>query len=257
MKRLILFRFHDKFDICRDRIALIRKFNPDVQVYGLYGGKEGFETVLEDIIPVYAPSLSNQFYSNRTNWMWKHNDLGIRAWYALFGRDLEFDILHVLEWDLLVLEPLERAFAAVGKGEVGLTGLKPLADTPYDWRWQTHEPSISEWKGLLAFVKAEFGYNQVPYACQGPGMCFPKAFLEQYADAGYMVLQLCHEELRLPLYAQVFGFKIVDTGITKDWVTPFFNCQKRAILRQAIEAELGKPDGCRVFHPFFEKFEVP
>lgn len=257
MRRMILFRFHDRFDTCRDRIALIRRLNPGIKIHGLYGGPEGREDSLSDTIPVYAPSLSNQFQSGRTSFMWKHNDLGIRAWYALFGRDLEFDMLHVLEWDLLVLEPVDKAFAAVGDGEVGLTGLRPLADAPRDWRWTNTEPPVSEWKGLLAFARGKFGYDQVPHACQGPGMCFPKAFLERYADAGSDVLQLCHEELRLPLYAQVFGFKVVDTGITSDWTTPFFNCRKVPIPRKTIETELAKRDGCRVFHPFFEKFGPP
>jgi len=257
MRRMILFRFHERFDICRDRIALIRKLNPGIEIHGLYGGREGSEKELSNLIPVYAPSLSNQFQGGRMNFMWKHNDLGIRAWFALFGRDLEFDMLHVLEWDLLVLEPVEKAFTAVGEGQVGLTGLKPLANAPHDWRWMTHEPSASEWKGLLAFAKAELGYNQLPHACQGPGMCFPKAFLERYADAGPKVLQLCHEELRLPLYAQVLGFQLMDTGITRDWVTSFFNCRKNPIPRKAIELELAEPNGCRVFHPFFERFELP
>lgn len=255
MRRIVLFRFHERFDVCRDRIALIRKLNPGVHVYGLYGGRDGFENELTDLIPVYAPSLSNQFALSRTNWMWKHNDLGIRAWFALFGRDLEFDMLHVLEWDLLVLEPLEKAFAAVNEGEVGLTGIRPLADAPRNWPWMRTEPSVSEWHGLLATARIEFGYDKTPLACQGPGMCLPKAFLERYSAAH--VLQLCHEELRLPLYAQCLGFKVVDTGITADWVTPFFNCQKREIRRDVVERELAKPDGCRVFHPFFETFGVP
>lgn len=255
MRRIVLFRFHERFDVCRDRIALIRRLNPGVPVYGLYGGKEGFENELTDLIPVYAPSLSNQFTPSRTSWMWKHNDLGIRAWFAMFGRDLEFDMLHVIEWDLLILEPLEKAFAAVRGDEVGLTGLRPLSAAPPSWPWMRTEPPVSEWKGLLAAVRAEFGYSQTPLACQGPGMCFPKAFLERYTDAH--VLQLCHEELRLPLYAQCFGFRVVDTGITRDWVTPFFNCQKRGVHRRTVDGELAKPDGCRVFHPFFEVFGGP
>jgi hypothetical protein len=249
---MILFRFHDHFDVCRDRIALIRRLNPGIEIHGLYGGPEGREDALSDLIPVYAPSLSNQFQGGRTSFMWKHNDLGIRAWFALNGRDLEFDMLHVLEWDLLVLEPVERAFAAVGEGRVGLTGVRPLVDVR-DWRWMNCEPPVSEWKGLLAFARERFGYNRIPHACQGPGMCFPKSFLEQYADAGADVLQLCHEELRLPLYAQVLGFDPVDTGITREWVTPFFNCRKQAIPRRTVELELAKPNGCRVFHPFFER----
>jgi hypothetical protein len=251
MKRIVLFRFHDYFDVCRDRVALIKSLNPDVEIHGLYGGPEADKDSLSDLISVYAPSLSNQL-GNRMSWAWKNGDLGVRAWYALFGRELEFDMLHLLEWDLLILEPLEKVFAAVGPNEVGLTGLKSLADTPYNWPWRTMEPWASEWEGLLVHVRKTYGFDGFPQACQGPGMCFPKSFLDRYTDAH--VLQLSNDELRVPLYAQAMGFRMVDTGIISDWTTPFFNCRKNRISRAAVECEMTKPDGCRVFHPFFEMF---
>ena len=36
--RVILFRFYNQFDVCRERLRLLRHFNPDVPIYGLYGG---------------------------------------------------------------------------------------------------------------------------------------------------------------------------------------------------------------------------
>lgn len=251
MKRIAVLRFHDHFDVCRSRIDLIRALNPGVEVWGIYGGPESQGVEWSDV-QVYSPSLTFQT-SSRPNWAWKNGDLALRAWYAMWGRELEFDMLHFLEWDLLILEPLEKAFAAVGPGQVGLTGLKPLADAPYNWPWKTMEPWASEWKGLLAHVRQEYGFRREPEACQGPGMCFPKAFLDRFTDAH--VLQLSNDELRVPLYARALGFTTVDTGLAADWTTPFFNCRKNRISRAAVELELAKPEGCRVFHPFHEVFQ--
>jgi hypothetical protein len=41
VKRLIVFRFHKAPLVCRSRIALLRRLNPDVPICGLFGGPHG------------------------------------------------------------------------------------------------------------------------------------------------------------------------------------------------------------------------
>ncbi len=87
-------------------------------------------------------------------------------------------------------------------------------------------------------------------ACFGPGPCLPRGFLERYSAID--VPELCHEELRWPLFAQVLGFQLADTGF-RSWhdaqADRFFNMTGRPIDASTIVAELEKPDGGRVFHP--------
>jgi len=40
MKRIILFRFHTNVDICKNRLRLLKKYNPEVKIFGLFGGQE-------------------------------------------------------------------------------------------------------------------------------------------------------------------------------------------------------------------------
>ena len=238
MKRLALLRFHAHFDVCRDRVKLFRNLNPGVEIVGLYNDR-GLAGVDLDM-PVYSVRLAFNQHE-----LWKHGDLLIRDWFIEHGHKLDFDVLHVLEWDLLLLAPLVVIYPQVAVDSIGLTGLRPLSQVPQDWPWMNREPAGSEWRELYANV----GGNRPPYACQGTGTWLSRRFLERYA--GVEPGRLCHDELRLPLYAQALQISMQDTDIAADWMTPFYNCQKQAIPREVVERELATPTGCRVFHPFY------
>jgi hypothetical protein len=47
------------------------------------------------------------------------------------------------------------------------------------------------------------------------GRLLPKAFLARYAAID--LRRLGREELRLPLFAQILGFQIADTGFHRQW----------------------------------------
>ena len=252
MERAILFRFHDRFDICRGRVALLRRLNPDIPIIGLYGGDSGGGEALADLIQIHSPDVSALPSRENEPGAWKHGDLVVRTWFLESGHRIRFDMLHVVEWDLLILEPVDKVFGHIGGDEVGLTGLVPASRKPNDWPWlASGSPPGSEWLALCAHV----GNVGEPHVCQGPGMCLPRVFLERYAATD--VPTLCNDEVRIPLYAQAFGFALRNTGIAEAWSTPFFNCQKRPIRRGVVMKELAKPNGYRVFHPFLESFGMP
>ena len=37
-KAIILFRFHGDFDVVKERLKTLQYFNPDLSMYGLFGG---------------------------------------------------------------------------------------------------------------------------------------------------------------------------------------------------------------------------
>lgn len=242
MKRLILFRFHKEPEICRNRISILRKYNPGMPIHGLFGG-EG-DPRLD--IPVYVSKKKD------AEWKWKNGDLCVREWFGEVGKNLDFDMLHVVEWDLLILDSIEKVYSHIGKNKVGLTALVPLEMIKDVWSWLIEEPSRSEWRGLLSLARQEYGYCDEPYGCLGPGYCLPRSFLDRYTAED--IPELCHDELRLPLFAQIFGFGPLDTGFAtmspEDW--HFFNCEKNEIGMDIIMEE-GK-NGRRVFHPFYGEF---
>lgn len=253
MKQIVLFRFHRSADVCLNRIHLLNKYNPGIEIYGLYGGEKNasfYKNKLKDHL--------EHFYSvnKPEGWNWKNSDLAVRMWFKEYGKTVEFDTLHLIEWDMLLLDSLGSIYKQVPQGGIALTGLRPLREVDDKWDWLLEEPSKGEWKRLLELARSKFGYNDIPYASMGPGPSFPRSFLEKYSEIE--VPELAHDELRLPLFAQILGFKMFDTGFYKKWFNneekKFFNCKGREIKPEIIREELKKPNGRRVFHPYRKVF---
>ncbi len=251
MKRIVLFRFHENQTVCRNHLELLRRYNPGTAIYGMYGGNE-------DVFPRVEHSLGQEFshlYCLRgktKTWKWLHGDLAVREWHQMIGRELDFDMLHVIEWDLLLLDSLEKLYSAVPKDSLGITGLIPLRLVSESWGWCKLSTWIPQWERLLAHSREKYMNHAEPYASLGPGLCLPKEFLDLYADSE--VPALCHDEVRLPLFAQNLGLNLCDTNFYQGWFDGqdeiFFNCTNKEIELETIKRELGNPLGRRAFHPF-------
>lgn len=252
LKRIILFRFHNSLDICTNRLELLHRFNPGASIIGLWGGdrsglleaRQALASRLEYIweIPMKSPL-----------WKWQHADLSLLMWYRHEGRHIPFDMLHLVEWDLLLLASLDRIYGETGRGGVALTGLTPLERIRRNWYWTSVEPYATQWRQLQEHVRDHYGWQGPHSACQGPASAFSKAFLERCSLEE--IPELVNEELRIPLYARALGFKVVGLPhIYGDIKNPremkFFNCEKVPIKERTIRWELLKPWGRRVFHPY-------
>jgi hypothetical protein len=256
MKRIILFRFHENQKVCRNHLDLLRHHNPGTAIYGLYGGNES-------IYPKVEQSFGREFshlycLTGKTpTWKWLNGDLAVREWYQMIGRELEFDMLHVVEWDLVLLDSLEKIYSGVPKGGIGITGLIPLRLIKDKWIWPRLQSWwVPQWEKLLAHSREKYLYKAEPYASLGPGICLSRDFLQQYAACE--VPELCHDEVRLPLFAQNLGFTLYDTNFYRGWFDGqeeiFFNSINKEIGLDVIKNELGDPGGKRAFHPYREVF---
>jgi len=229
-------------------VSSLRELNPDVPVHGLFGGSRRVPAaVLRRLVGLETLYVSPE----PPRWNWQHSDLAVAAWFRDVGHRLPFDVLHVVEWDLLLLAPLASLYASVPEGAVGLTALTPISELEEEWTWLRRDPGRSEWEALLAHARSEWGYNGTPYGCVGPGPCFPRAFLEAYAQVEPPLVG--NDELRLPLFAQVLGFEVADTRLRGPWrgerEHDLFHFRNQEIDDETIRAELAKPDGWRAFHP--------
>lgn len=252
MKRIILFRFDRNPLVCRARVALLRELNPGVSVCGIFGGEQGYRHTAFRLGGKTFLHLDSLYCSPRPGrWSWINLDLALAAWYRDVGFRTDFDTAHVVEWDLFLLDSLERVYADVPQGAVGLTALTPISSIEHDWDWLQRPDNLRQWEELLGYARDVWGYDGVPHACIGPGPCLPRSFLAEYAaiDAP----ELCSDELRFPLFAQILGFPIADTGFRRSWRDAdedrFFNSIGRPIEPATISAELRKPNGRRAFHP--------
>lgn len=254
MKRIVLFRFHENSSVCRNRIQLLRLFNPDVRIFGLYGGDEGnfykFRNKLgKELDHIYCVTgVSDE-------WKWKNSDLAVRRWFMDYGKQLSFDMLHVIEWDMLFFNSISEIYKHIPEDGIGLSGLILLKEIEHVWSWTSREPFRSEWNKLLSYARGTFNYMAEPYACIAGGACLSKEFLKEYARTD--IPELCNDELRLPLFAQILGINIYDTGLYK-WYDKneedFFNVEVREIKSATIKNELRRPSGRRIFHPYRKIF---
>jgi hypothetical protein len=254
MKRIIVFRFHAHPTLCENRLRCIKQFNPSVEIYGLFGGAEkDYRKFHKKLMPylVHCYCIKNK----TKRWKWKHGDLALRRWYTDFGNTLSFDMLHLIEWDLLLMDSLDSIYRGIPGNGIGLTSLVPLQEVASRWIWTAEEPHKGELANLLAWVHDRFDYSQQPYGSQGPGLCLPKQFLEAYCNIE--IPELCNDEVRVPLFGQILGFEMYDTHFCDDWFARVarqtFHCQTQiypAISLSTIRRELAESSGKRVFHPF-------
>jgi hypothetical protein len=252
-KRVILFRFDRDPLVCRGRVELLRALNPGVPICGVFGGARGPRRAFFRLFGGSLLRLDSLYCSPRAaEWNWKNGDLVLADWYRKAGHRIDFEIAHVIEWDLLLLDSLERVYSRVPDGAVGLTCLTPLSLVDHDWEWLQRREGRRQWEELLEHVRDVWGYDDIPYACLGVGPCFPRAFLAQYASTD--PTDLCHDELRLPLFAQILGFPIADTGFRLQWHDQeedrLFNVGGPEIEPRTVMAELSMPTGRRAFHPY-------
>ena len=247
MKRAVLFRFHRAPRVCRSRVSLLRELNPGVPVYGLFGGRRLPAALLSQLVDLDGVYVSH----GSDRWNWQHGDFALTAWYRAVGSHLDFDVLHVVEWDLLLVAPLDTLYSSVPADTVGLTALTPVAELEAEWTWLRKAEPRREWEALLGIAREKWGYDGEPYGCLAAGPSFPRAFLEAYAATDVPVL--CNDELRVPLFAQILGFELADTRLRGPWrgerEHELFHLRAHEIELPTIRAEIAKSDGARAFHP--------
>lgn len=252
VRRLVVFRFDRDPLVCRSRIKDLRAFNPGVPVHGLYGGDRPAPAVARwavakalGLADVYAPHHDGR-------WNWQHSDLALREWFFDRGHRLDFDVLHLVEWDLVLAAPLSSIYTKEASEAVRLTCLTFVDELVDRWTWLEGEQARGDWRRLREHAAQAWGPTPTQdLACLGGGPSLPRAFLEAYADVEPS--ELGNDELRLPLAAACLGFEIVDTGFRQRWFDSpdahIFNVGERPIEQDVIDAELADPGGRRAFHP--------
>lgn len=257
MRRAALFVYHSDAELCRPRVELLRRWNPGVDVHALYGGDDPSAGRAAGDWPVASWSAAGP---GRTPWQrYAKADLVLLDWYLAVGPAHPFDVLHVVQWDLLLLAPLTEIFAAVPPAAVGLTGLVPLERIAARWSWTRDSELRVGSERLIADARARFGFRGEIRASLGPGSVLPRRFLDRFAAAA--PCEEGHDELRLPLYADLLGFELRDTGLYRRWFDPeterLFNADDAEIDVEAVVDQLRTPDGRRAFHPCRSTYDAP
>lgn len=275
MKLAILFWFYKEPDVCKNRLELLRQHNPQTPIYGLYGGKPA---MAEQFASVLAPYL-NDFYAFTEDkdslWKWLQGDLLLTQWYRERGRDLVWDTVLIVQWDMLVFGAVEQLFSTLQKDQILLSGLRPIAEVEQEWSWVS--PKVpdrrQQYLEFLDHVRKTYAYRQEPLGCLFIVVGLPRTFLDKYADIEQPELGFL--EYRIPMYAQIFGTPFCEDHPFQAWwvdVDPTFHAKnplkrafnalhlklnpnplnpaRRDISLIPIYRHLSRKTGSRIFHPY-------
>jgi hypothetical protein len=241
MSLAALFWFYSQPDVCRRRVSGLRRRNPRLQIYGLYGGPPAtwpYELGLDDVYEFD--------HSKDAEWKWRNGDLMIADWHQHRGRYLGWSHIAVIQWDLLVLAPLERAFGG-GDDAVVLSGARPVSSVAGWWPWVLGE-NEAEYR---RFASA----HAAPWCCLFITQRFPRAFLDAYTPT-----ELGFVEYRLPTLARELGFRVEADPLNEPWwaadpATTNMRMSERVLNGVNLQPSLGAMAkaylrGRRVFHPY-------
>jgi len=209
-KRLILFRYHKKFSVCRLNVQLIRKLNPGCKIIGLYGGSMN-KPIPESLLDEFDGNYILPFRFQR--FKWQNGDLCIRQWFIDEGYKYDFEALNLIEWDLVLLKPLDEMYK-ITSNSFGVAKRETYKHMLKDWFWFVDgiwklkwEKQVEEAKNLLG---KDFDLSKFFFSIFG-GIQIPREFLEKYAPVNPSAYT--NDEARICLYAQAMGFSVKDTAL--------------------------------------------
>lgn len=254
MRRVVLFRFHKEPEICLNRLELIRKYNPYVKIYGIYGGEDGdidlFKSLREYLEHIYIIPVDM--------WKWRFFDLAIKDWFLNYGHALDFDIIHIIEWDLLYFNSLDSIFLHINRDENAIPCLELMSNVEIKWDWVVEESYYEEWVQLKEYLKNNLNYSSTYYASLGPGLSLCYNFLQKYCEIED--LYLTNDEVKIPNFSAALGFEnkaFFDfKWFDEDNTYKYFNCKNQEISITRIEQELLNKNGRRTFHPYRKLIQI-
>ena len=255
-KFIILYRYHKDFELVLQRIKLTKLIDPEIRVYGIFGGEYSKFNEAENYFSDYFENNYLIKVEDGT-WKWLHADITYQMWYNDVGKDIDFDFVAVMEWDLLYLEKIENLFPSIKENEIHVSGLIPLKKISKCWYWT----KLENHKKYLTFKnQVEELYDKIPteYAILGPGLCMPKSFLNDLSKIKLMDAYIT-DELKIPIWSQILGYNLVSNNFYRNWFSFFelknFNANTINIDLKTIEKQLSKNNGRRAFHPFRDNVE--
>lgn len=263
MKLSALFWFYKDVDVCRNRLQILRRYNPEVSIFGLFGGDASQADLFKSQLQNYLDDFFVFSDEKSAKWKWFNGDLIIADWYHQRGQFLSWDTIVVVQWDMLVFGRLSDIFAELGEGETLLSSIRTVEEVSAWWCWvNSSQPRYPE---FVKRLRTEFNYSGALLCCQFVVVCFPRRFLERYAalrpEDGFI-------EYRVPTFAQAFGIpfcesKRFDCWWSDDPATKNISERDKILTAAPVKIplsrifiHLSRRNGSRIFHPFDRMFPI-
>jgi len=259
MKLATLFWFYKEPEICLNKLKLVRKFNPGIKIFGLFGGnkKEAGKYVSK-----FGDYLDDFYISNLCDkpkdYKWLHGDLMVEDWYQKRGKKLAgWDSAAIVQWDTLVLGEIKKQLLGIKKGELFISGTRQLE--PFiERRWSWTKKKGTERQNYLKFkkyIRKNYNYRQTLLCSLFVFAVIPREFFEKWSTVENKEIGML--EYKLPTYAKIFKIPIYRRDLGIWWFdsqlprgkTPM-NAKGFEISKKLILAELKKRNGFRIFYPY-------
>ena len=257
MKLTILFWFYKEAEVCANRLELLKRTNPGLKIFGLYGGPQKNASFFRKALRSYL----DDFYVSpfrSPGWKWINGDLVILDWYAKRGRRLSWDSVVVVQWDMLVFAPLARIFKGLKRGQIFLSGFRTISPK-IERRWDWTKPQGTERGNYLRFlehVRKQYGYRAKARICLFILQVLPRVFFERYLRVKNRNVGML--EYKIPTYAEILGIPVFRKDLGVKWdegrKNRPLNAIPRGISSAYIRAQLRKRGGWRIFHPYYRKW---
>ena len=255
----IIFWFYKEPEICINRLELIKKHNPDMKIFGVFGGNQEDEEIYMDKLGKYLDDFYTHTSMN-SEWKWIHGDLMLLDWYRERGNKLDWDSVVIVQWDMLVFDSINNQFPNMKKGEMFLSGLQILdKHTEDNWEWTSpHREYRKDFEYFLKYIKERYKYNnKIIPCCLFILEIIPRIFFEKYLTVENKEVGML--EYKIPIYAEIFDVPIYKKNLGAHWwgdVKEFpLNAEPTEISTEYISNELTKKYGWRIFHPYFKIWE--
>lgn len=262
-KLAILFWYYKEPETCANRIHSLRKLNPNISIFGLYGGNPDQFSVYEDLFGNILDDNWCYLDYQDSAWKWRHGDLVINAWYREKGLHLAWDTLIIMQWDMLALAPVGQIFSPLIKDEIYLPGLRPIEELEHHWWWtKPNTPQGEEYALFKSQLSDQYGFSGPYQACQFVTAALPRSFLNHYAKIQNPELGFL--EYKLAAYANLFGtpirqlprLQVTWPGNWNKTTRVTLTAAKREIRDIDIALERLTPSGARLFHPVLRPFPI-
>jgi len=255
----ILFWFYRDVPLCRNRLRLLRRRNPSLPIYGLYGGPRGdaarFATELGPLLDDFWAFPGE----HDVQWKWRNGDIMLGQWFARRGVTLQWDSVFLAQWDLVVVSPLDRLLPPMEVGDMLISGVRPVREVEAWWQW-TRGDARREYDAFLAHVASRFGPVEDPLCCQFIGLVAPRSFMARYAEIDEPELGFL--EYKIPIYSQVFGTPLVPDTCFRPWwpeepatsgatrTESLVHAWRTPVRLPVMLYEARRSHGRRLFHPY-------
>ena len=257
MKKAILFWFYKEAEVCLNRLEIIKQYNPDLQIFGLYGWDKIHEQEYKNKLWKYL----DDFYtieSEDTYRKWACGDLALQEWYNNQWNKLDRDSLYIVQRDILIFNSLNNIFDDYKRDQVFFSWTEILnKEIESKWSWTNSEGEIPKYLEFKKHIQDNFDYKSELLCCLPMFEILPRLFFEKYNKINNPELGFI--EYRKPTYAKIFGFDFYKKDLWEWWfqdkTTHPMNGRAIEIKERYINKELEKRDWRRMFHPYYKKWK--